>query len=110
MTMAPPINRVLKNKDQAVRQGARRYNKRSISICEHWREPRNAEWRPQAQFFNTLLKQQREYIIAVENRMRLKNAIHFLEPDGVSENSTDILAGYHSGKVMIGWEKLKISD
>ncbi len=25
------------------------------SICEHWREPRNAEWRPQAQFFNTLL-------------------------------------------------------
>jgi len=29
-TMAPPINRVLKNKDQAVRQGARRYDKRSI--------------------------------------------------------------------------------
>ncbi len=25
------------------------------SICEHWREPRNAEWRPQAQFFNSLL-------------------------------------------------------
>jgi hypothetical protein len=26
------------------------------SICEHWREPCNAEWRPQAQFFNSLLK------------------------------------------------------
>jgi hypothetical protein len=26
------------------------------SICEHWREPRNAAWRPQAQFFNSLLK------------------------------------------------------
>ncbi|HPA14724.1 MAG TPA: hypothetical protein PKV75_05545, partial [Desulfobacterales bacterium] len=26
------------------------------SICEHWREPSNAEWRPQAQFFNSLLK------------------------------------------------------
>jgi len=25
------------------------------SICEHWREPRNAAWRPQAQFFNSLL-------------------------------------------------------
>jgi len=51
------VGRVLKNKNQAVRQGARRYDKRSIflSICEHWREPRNAEWRPQAQFFNTLL-------------------------------------------------------
>jgi len=47
---------MLKNKNQAVRQGARRYDKRSVSsICEHWREPRNAEWRPQAQFFNSLL-------------------------------------------------------
>ncbi|HPA16016.1 MAG TPA: hypothetical protein PKV75_12210, partial [Desulfobacterales bacterium] len=27
------------------------------SICEHWREPRNAEWRPRVQFFNTLLRQ-----------------------------------------------------
>jgi len=25
------------------------------SICEHWREPRKAEWRPQARFFNSLL-------------------------------------------------------
>ncbi|MDY0377408.1 MAG: hypothetical protein RBR01_03135, partial [Desulfobacterales bacterium] len=25
------------------------------SICEHWREPHNAAWRPQAQFFNSLL-------------------------------------------------------
>ncbi len=47
------VSRVLKNKNQAVRQGARRYDK--SNICEHWREPRNAEWRPQAQFFNTLL-------------------------------------------------------
>jgi hypothetical protein len=36
------LNRVLKNKNQAVRQGARR-------------EPRNAAWRPETQFFNSLL-------------------------------------------------------
>ncbi len=51
------LKRVLKNKNQAVRQGARRCDKRSIfNICEHWREPCNAEWRPHAQFFNNLLK------------------------------------------------------
>ncbi|HPA14778.1 MAG TPA: hypothetical protein PKV75_05830 [Desulfobacterales bacterium] len=51
-------NRVLKNKNQAVRQGARRSDKRSIfSICEHWRESCNAEWRPQAQFFISLLRE-----------------------------------------------------
>ena len=30
------------------------------SICEHWRAPRNAEWRPQAQFFNSLARCSRD--------------------------------------------------
>jgi len=55
------INMLLKNKNQAVRQaGKARGDATSAaysSICEHWREPRNAAWRPQAQFFNSLLKQ-----------------------------------------------------
>jgi hypothetical protein len=47
------LNWLLKNKSQVVRQGARGFDKRSIlGICEHWREPRNAAWRPYAQFFN----------------------------------------------------------
>jgi hypothetical protein len=46
----------LKNKNQVVMQGVRRFDKRSIfkHMCEYWREPRNAAGRPQAQFFNGL--------------------------------------------------------
>ena len=56
VTLVPVLNRLLKNKNQVVRQGARRLDKRSISgICEHWREPCNAAWRPQTLFFNSLL-------------------------------------------------------
>jgi hypothetical protein len=42
---------------QARRAGIRQAQ--HIQICEHWRESRNAQWRPQAQFFNSLLNTMR---------------------------------------------------
>jgi hypothetical protein len=48
------LNRVLKNKHQAVSQGVRRFGKRSIFIiCEHLQKPHNAGSRREARFFNT---------------------------------------------------------
>jgi len=48
---------VLKNKHQAVSPGARRFGKRSPPEAdEHLQKPHNAGSRPQARFFNTLLR------------------------------------------------------
>jgi hypothetical protein len=38
-----------------ARRAAIRQAQHIPGICEHWREPRNAVWRPQTQFFNSLL-------------------------------------------------------
>ena len=48
-------NRVLKNKRPSGKARGDATSAAYSSICEHWREPRNAEWRPKAQFFNSLL-------------------------------------------------------
>jgi len=37
-----------------ARRAAMRQAQHISSICEHWREPRNAAWRPQAKFFNSM--------------------------------------------------------
>jgi hypothetical protein len=50
-------NRVLQNKHQAVSQGVRRFGKRSPPEAdEHLQKPHNDGSRPQAQFFNTLVR------------------------------------------------------
>jgi hypothetical protein len=47
---------VLKNNHQAVSQGVRRFGKRSPPEAdEQLQKPHNAESRPEARFFNTLL-------------------------------------------------------
>lgn len=46
MTISPFVE----NKNQAVRQGAIHV------VCEPFRKPREAAWRPKAKFFNSLLK------------------------------------------------------
>ncbi|MDD2315858.1 MAG: transposase family protein [Desulfobacterales bacterium] len=38
------------------------------SICEHWRVSRNAEWRPQAQLFNSLLEGSRGFRLYRQHR------------------------------------------
>ena len=51
------LSRLLKNKHQAVSQGARRFGKRSIfRICEHLQKPCNAGSRLEAKFFNSLIE------------------------------------------------------
>jgi hypothetical protein len=51
-----PFNRVLKNKHQAVRQGVRRFGKRSPPAAdEHLQKPHNAGSRRKARFSNILL-------------------------------------------------------
>ena len=51
------LARLLKNKHQAVSQGARRFGKRSIfRICEHLQKPCNAGSRLEAKFFNSLIE------------------------------------------------------
>jgi hypothetical protein len=51
------LSRLLKNKHQAVSQGARRFGKRSIfRICEHLQKPCNAGSRPEVKFFNSLIE------------------------------------------------------
>jgi hypothetical protein len=53
---ASTSNRLLKNKHQAVRQGVRRFGKRSPPAAdEHLQKPHNAGSWPQARFLNTLL-------------------------------------------------------
>jgi hypothetical protein len=54
--MKPCFSRLLKNKHQAVSQGAQRFGKRStLMVCEHFQKPRNAGSRTQAQSCNNLL-------------------------------------------------------
>jgi len=49
------LNRVFKNKHQAVNQGVRRFGKRSPPEADdHLQKPHNAGSRRKARFFNTL--------------------------------------------------------
>jgi hypothetical protein len=51
------LSRLLKNKHQAVSQGARRFGKRSIfRICEHLQKPCNVGSRPEVKFFNSRIE------------------------------------------------------
>jgi hypothetical protein len=50
--------RVLKNKHQAVSRGVRRFGKHSPPAAdEHLQKPHNAGSRPEARFFNSLVKE-----------------------------------------------------
>ena len=82
--------RVFKNKHQVVRQGARDFEKRSISsICEHLRRACNAAWRPQVSFLNTLLGATR-HIYAIGGHSLLQWIVKFNDPAvGSGKNSRE---------------------